>query len=128
MDNPTSDPIVIVTLITSVFGFFGILTGSIFTYLAVLQNNKKKAEEKEITQPLKPIDIGRIAELEQLRREDGEAYAIALRNKEREIQDLEKIIAAHQVWALKLERQLRNHAPHVNPADYEQPNGYGEGT
>jgi len=122
MENPPTDPLVIVAWIQSGFATLGILFTGIFTYLAVVQNRKEDAK-KEITQPLKPVDVGRIAELEQLRREDGEAYAIALLNKDRQISDLNKIIAAHQVWALKLTRQLRHHAADVNPADYETPNG-----
>lgn len=124
MDNPPTDPLIVTTWITSTFAFLGILTGAIFTYLAVLENNKKNREIKETTKPLKPVDIGRIAELEQQRREDEEAYAIALRVKDKEIEERDKIIAAHQVWGLRLTRQMRHHAPDINPVDYEPPNGH----
>lgn len=123
MDNPT-DPIIIVTWISSVFGFLGLTVGSIFTYLAVVQNSKKRDEAKEKTQPLKPIGVDRITDLEQFRREDGEAYVISIQNKEREIQDLNNIIAAHQVWNLRLTRQLKKYAPGISPAGFESPSEY----
>lgn len=122
MDDPIVDPIVVVAWISSIFGFLNILVGSVFTYLAVLQNNKKKQEEKDKTLPMKPVDIGKITELEQLRKEDQEAYAISIGNKEKQIQDLNDIIAAHQLWNLKLTRQLKRYG--ITPAEYEPPAEY----
>ena len=111
-----SEETVTITWITSLTTLLGLIITGVFAYL---NTRKDKAKTLPV---IPPIEVSPQATIDGLRDLLKQATASKEHYKELWAQEQRNFVAA-MTWGQKLTRQLRRHAPEVNPADYEPPNG-----